>query len=182
MAIPTPTEFFDDFFHRLESAFQPPSWAVVEAQRRLVLLLNHVLMQEPEAMQRLARRSGQVVVLKWRSLSMKLLTTPAGLLDLAPSEANSDLSLVLSESSPLALAQAVLRADKPPVQIEGDVQLAAEVSWLVEHVRWDLEEDLSRLIGDAPAHAISEAMRQLMGTLRDFVATRTGRGSGNTTT
>jgi ubiquinone biosynthesis protein UbiJ len=39
------------------------------------------------------------------------------------------------------------------VRIEGDVQLAAEVNWLVDHVRWDMEEDLSRLMGDAPAHA-----------------------------
>jgi hypothetical protein len=41
------------------------------------------------------------------------------------------------------------------VRIAGDVQFAAEINWLVEHVRWDLEEDLSRLIGDAPAHAMA---------------------------
>lgn len=39
--------------------------------------------------------------------------------------------------------------DKPAVSIEGDVQLAAEVAWLVDNLRWDVEEDLSRLIGDA---------------------------------
>jgi hypothetical protein len=43
------------------------------------------------------------------------------------------------------------------VRIAGDVQLAAEVQWLVDHVRWDLEEDLSRVIGDAPAHAMGQS-------------------------
>ena len=36
---------------------------------------------------------------------------------------------------------------------------AAEVQWLVDHVRWDLEEDLARLFGDAPAHAMGEVLR-----------------------
>ena len=40
------------------------------------------------------------------------------------------------------------------------MQLAAEVNWLVDHVRWDAEEDLSRIIGDAPAHSAMQALRQ----------------------
>jgi ubiquinone biosynthesis protein UbiJ len=55
------------------------------------------------------------------------------------------------------------------VRIAGDVQFANEVNWLVEHVRWDLEEDLSRLIGDAPAHAMAAAARQMVQALRQFV-------------
>ena len=36
------------------------------------------------------------------------------------------------------------------LQVSGDVQLAAEVNWLVDHVRWDAEDDLARAIGDVP--------------------------------
>jgi ubiquinone biosynthesis protein UbiJ len=36
------------------------------------------------------------------------------------------------------------------------VQLAAEVNWLADHVRWDLEEDLARVIGDVPAHTLAQ--------------------------
>ena len=72
---------------RSASGLQPPAWVVEEVQRRLVLLLNHVLMQEPEAQARLARQAGRVVEARWRAFVMRLVATPAGLLDLAPSAA-----------------------------------------------------------------------------------------------
>jgi ubiquinone biosynthesis accessory factor UbiJ len=56
--------------------------------------------------------------------------------------------------------------------IAGDVQLAAEVNWLVDNVRWDVEEDLSRLVGDVPAHAIGDAGRALVKALRQFIGER----------
>jgi ubiquinone biosynthesis protein UbiJ len=148
---------------------QPPVWALVEAQHRIVLLLNHILLQESEAMRRLAKQQGRVVLVQWRSLTVKLVATPAGLLDLATAQAQPDLLLTLGEESPLTLAQAALSGDKPTVRIEGDVQLAAEVNWLVDHVRWDIEEDLSRVIGDASAHTLGRAARNMTGVLRQFI-------------
>jgi ubiquinone biosynthesis protein UbiJ len=62
------------------------------------------------------------------------------------------------------------------VRIAGDVEFANEVNWLVEHVRWDLEEDLSRLVGDAPAHAMGNAARQMVQALRQFVRRSPGSG------
>jgi ubiquinone biosynthesis protein UbiJ len=137
-----------------------------------VLLLNHVLMQEPEAQARLRRQAGRVLEGRWRNFVVRYVATPAGLLDLASPSAVPDLTLTVTELSPLNLAQAALRGDKPPVQIAGDVQFAAEVNWLVDHVRWDLEEDLSRIVGDAPAHAMGRAGRAMVEALRSFV----GRG------
>jgi ubiquinone biosynthesis protein UbiJ len=169
MATQSPDSFLDGIFHKLGDALQPPPWVVQEAQHRLVLLLNHVLQQEPEAQARLKRQSGRLVVAHWRGFSVRLQATPAGLLDLGPAQAPPDLTLTLTETSPFALAQAALRGDKPPVRIAGDVQLAAEVQWLVDHVRWDLEEDLSRILGDAPAHAIGQAGRGMADAVRRFV-------------
>ena len=63
-----------------------------------------------------------------------------------------------------------LTGEKPTVRIEGDVQLAAEVNWLADHVRWDVEEDLARLLGDAPAHALAQAGRALAQGLRQIAA------------
>jgi ubiquinone biosynthesis protein UbiJ len=145
---------------------------VDEVQRRLVSLLNHVLLQEPEAQARLFRQKGRVVHVQWRFLAISLIATPAGLLDLAPTGARTDLSLVLTEASPLALVQQLLSGDKPAVRVEGDVQLAAEVNWLADHVRWELEEDLARLIGDVPAHALAEGARNLTLAVREFLAPR----------
>jgi ubiquinone biosynthesis protein UbiJ len=36
-------------------------------------------------------------------------------------------------------------------------------------VRWDVEEDLSRVLGDAPSHMVVEAGRKISGALRDFL-------------
>ncbi len=171
MATQSPFSFLEGFLQKLPlPKLQPPAWAVNEAQRRIVLLLNHVLMQENEATARLARQKGQVMLVQWRSFTFKLQATPAGLLDLAPTEAPSDLVLTVTDESPLALAQAALRGNKPAVRIEGDVQLAAEVNWLTEHVRWDMEEDLARIMGDVPAHTLSQMAQSMVGGLRQFVA------------
>ena len=76
----------------------------------------------------------------------------------------------------MAIAQALLQGDKPAVRIEGDVQLAAEVNWLTDHVRWDLEEDLARVMGDAPAHGLAQAAKTMAQALRQFVGAGAGTG------
>ena len=158
------------------SFLTPPTWAIDEAQRRIVLLLNHILIQEKEATGRLARQKGSVVLMQWRFFSLKLVVTPAGLLDLADAGALPDLTLLLTQDSPMAIAQAVLRGDKPGVRIEGDVQLAAEINWLADHIRWDIEEDVSRIMGDVPAHLLGRAVRAMGAALRQFA----GGSSGST--
>ena len=80
-----------------------------------------------------------------------------------------DLILQVNEPSPFVLAKSVLQGDKPPIRIDGDVQLAAEVNWLIDHVRWDVEEDLSRIIGDAPAHMVVQNAKKVVEALRSFV-------------
>jgi len=168
MATQSPFPFLGPLFERLGAGLQPPPWMVEEIQRRMVLVLNHVLMQEPEAQARLARQANRVAEARWRIFTVRLTATPAGLLDLAPAGAQPDLTMTLTEESPWELAQAALRGDKPPVRVAGDVQFATEINWLVDNVRWDLEEDLSRLLGDAPAHAVGEAGRRIVQALRQF--------------
>lgn len=176
MATQSPFPFLDDLAARL-GELRPPAWMLEEIQRRLLLLVNHILMQEPEAQARLARQAGGIVEARWRMFEMRLRITPAGLLDLAPAGVQPDLTLSLTEVTPWQFAQAALGGERPPVHIAGDVQLAADINWLVEHVRWDAEEDLARIIGDAPAHAMGETMRRMMGALRRFTGSaRDGGG------
>ena len=174
MATQSPFSLLAGALGQLAGSLKAPSWLVDELQHRLVLFLNHVLMQEPEAQARLARQQGRVVRVQWRGFSMQLAATPAGLCELAP-VAEPDLLLTVTDSSPLDLARGALRGDRPAVRIEGDVQFAAEVNWLVDHVRWDAEEDLSRLVGDAPAHTIAGIGRGMAQALRTFVGKLPGQ-------
>ncbi len=172
MATQSPFLLLQSFAQTFKANFQVPTWVIEEVQRRILLLLNHVLMQEKAATSRLVRQKGRVVLVQWRSYSMRFLVTPAGLLDIAVATATPDLSLSVTEESVVSIAQSALRGDKPAVRIVGDVQLAAEVNWLVDHVRWDIEEDLSRVLGDAPAHAMGQVAQRMARALREFAGGR----------
>lgn len=167
----------EGFLQNFNLPFTPPAWAIEEVHRRVVLLLNHVLMQEPQAMERLTRQKGSVVRMQWRSMTFMVVVTPAGLLDVAAPDAQADLTLVITEESPVEIAQNLMSGDKPAIRIEGDVQLAADVSWLIDHVRWDLEEDLARIMGDAPAHGMMQAVGAMAHAVKQFA----GRGAKHTT-
>jgi ubiquinone biosynthesis accessory factor UbiJ len=155
----------------------PPDWLINEGHNRIVLLLNHVLQQEPEAMQRLARQKGRVVKLAWQQFTLLLTATPVGLLAVASQqdEASSkiDLLLEITDTDIADLSQKLMRGDKPNVRIEGDIQLAAEVQWLAQNVQWDLEDDLARFIGDVPAHYVTRAARAAQGKLKEWLAPNT---------
>ncbi len=178
MATQSPFSMLESFLQDFKLPFTPPAWAVEESQRRIVLLINHVLMQEPQATARLARQKGRVILVQWQSLNFKVALTPAGLLDLAPADTASDLVLTLTGASPVALVQGLLQGGKPEVHVQGDVQLAAEVNWLTDHLRWDVEADLARIVGDVPAHMVVQNCRKIAQALQQFV---TQRRSASTT-
>lgn len=156
----------------LLGTLRPPEWAVDELQNRVVLFLNHVLMQEPQAQQRLRRQQGKPVRVQWGDFHMTMAPTPAGLLERPAGDRPPELHVTLTQASPFAVAQRVLTGERPGVDIQGDVQLAAEVAWLVDNVRWDVEEDLSRLVGDATAHTLIGATRSLASGLKAFLASK----------
>ena len=162
---------------RVAQAVQPPAWFVSETQQRVVLFLNHIVMQEPQAMERLVRQTGRIALVQWRQFSMALVVTPAGLFNLAAEGAQPDLRLQVTDTNPLAMAQAALRGDKPAIRIEGDVQLAADINWLVENLSWDVEEDLARVIGDVPAHTLANLALAAANAIRQFVGKAAGQSS-----
>lgn len=154
----------------LLGAIRPPVWVVDELQNRLVLFLNHVLQQEPAATERLKRQAGKPLKVQWGDFHLTLAPTRAGLLERCdPATVTPELTVTLTQTSPFDLAQRMLAGEKPGVDIQGDVQLAAEIAWLVDNVRWDVEEDLARVLGDAPAHALVGFARRAAAGVKAFV-------------
>lgn len=146
---------------------KPP---IHEMQRRVVLLLNHITQQEPQAMQRLVAHKGRIVSVQWRSFNFPIRITPAGLFDTALTDVdagvnagvNADLQISVTEDSPFAIAQMVLQGNKPPLRIEGDAAFAADINWVIAHVRWDVEEDVARILGDTAAHTLAHIGRSIL--------------------
>lgn len=148
---------------------------------RLTLLINHVLDGEPAAKERLKPHTGRSIEVVWQQWpgllptppSMVWGVTPAGLLERVEQPAESGLTVELRfDELPRWLAAAAHTGEHPPMEIRGDAQFAADVSWLADNVRWDIEADLARVIGDAPAHQIARVGRGALEALRRFVAKR----------
>ena len=138
-------------------------------RERVVLVANHLLAAEPQAMTRLRPHAGRVIRLavalpgraqEWAGLT--LAVTPAGLLeDAGPQPAAQGLDVIADAGQPLQAVLALVGGRRPPLRIEGDAAFAADVAGLIDHVRWEAEDDLARLIGDAPAHQVMQVMRSL---------------------
>ena len=146
-------------FHSLQAALAP---AMME---RLTLLANHVLHSEASATQRLRAHTGRSIAFElrqWPSLlpppsPLVFRITPAGLLEWcgdAPPE-TIDLRAAVDASNPALMVVQGLAGERPRVEVQGDAALAADVSWLLANLRWDIEDDLQRVVGPAPAHEIA---------------------------
>ena len=157
---------------------------------RLVLLVNHVLSAEPGAAERLQGHAGRQLEIAVAALPpvigsllpppppVRLAITPAGLLEraddgAAPAAAGTpSLKVSLDGSDPLRWLQALRAGGRPPMEIQGDVGLAADVSWLADHVRWDIGDDLARLVGDLPAQQLARVGEGLKAALQRFLDRR----------
>jgi ubiquinone biosynthesis protein UbiJ len=56
---------------------------------------------------------------------------------------------------------------KLQIAVEGDTHLAAELAKVFTHMRWDYEDDLSRVIGDIPAGKFGQLLRQTTHTIKE---------------
>lgn len=161
--------------------------------QRFTLWLNHVLASEDVAVSRLrphAGRSIRVHLTGWPSLLptppvLSFAVTRAGMLEWTGTEpaAEADLTLSVDASNPARVMAQGLAGQRPTVDVSGDSALAGDVSWLMDNLRWDIEDDLARFIGEAPAHELSRigrpaaaAMRGALSAIAGFATGRAGPG------
>jgi len=116
--------------------------------------LNHLLEAEPWARERLAPFAAETLELRAPPLpGLRFAVTADG--RLVPAGAEAAASLVVTVR-PDALAAAVKGEDHllRSIDVAGNARLAGEVMFLVRHLRWDVEEDVSKFVGDAAAHRL----------------------------
>lgn len=158
-------------------------------QDRLVLLINHVVSREPIAAQRLRPLAGRGLVVHlagWPSLlpaapDLVLGVTPAGLferLEAAP-QGNGGLRIEIDASNPARLALGALTGEQPAVSVQGDAGFAGEMHWLMDNLRWDIEDDLAGIVGPLPARQLAQFGRTLRRTLSGMAARFKTTSSGS---
>lgn len=141
---------------------------------RLVLVVNHVMSSEPQAVARMLPHQGRVLRLDLLQLprllpappQLAFRITPAGLVEWCRDPVDADLRVRLEAANPAALAFQALSGQMPPVVIEGDANLAADVDWLLKNLRWDVADDLQRLFGPTVAHELHRLGGSLARALR----------------
>ena len=159
-----------DAAQRLFTQQPPPAWLTDELQNRLLLLVNHVLSQEPEAMRRLARHKTKRLQVDGGGVGLCWEISGVGLFMRADTTrlVEPDLRVAVIETQWAALLKTVASGAQPEVKIFGDVLLAAEIGWIRDHVRWDIEADVARVIGDVPAVSLTRIVKGVIATVQQF--------------
>lgn len=166
--------------HAFDSPFLGAATATVgpAMAEQFTLWLNHLLASEPAAREHLVRHVGRCVALRAEALpswlprppALRFRVTPAGLLEWAPleggSEAIDDLQMSFEASNPAQSALDWLNGRRPNVTIQGDAAFAADLHWVVENLRWDVQADLSRLFGPVAAEGLARAGGSVAAALR----------------
>ena len=152
-------------------------------ERSALFAVNHLLSHNPEAAALLGAHAGKRLRFRAPPLPdllarigedgrLQAAIDAAGASTGAPADTASEPDLQI-EFNPLSLpwlaaSDPALRARAlRDMRIAGNLELAALMQQLAGSLRWDAEEDLSRVVGDVLAHRIAGAGRTLLASGQD---------------
>jgi ubiquinone biosynthesis accessory factor UbiJ len=123
--------------------------------------LQHLTNQNNWSRQQLMGYAGKVVAFDFTLIKANLIILEDGSLAISgESFSNQSAAPDATIYLPPSLALRLLANDeaaKMQIKIEGDAHLATEFSKVLQNMRWDVEEDLSHVVGDIAASKIGAA-------------------------
>ncbi|HEV2611582.1 MAG TPA: SCP2 sterol-binding domain-containing protein [Noviherbaspirillum sp.] len=120
--------------------------------------INHLLAREPWAREKLAAHAGKVACLDAGIVAVCVKAAPDGMLEPASAEESVNVTIRAKPADLPLIAQNRERAFSY-VRVEGDADFANTISQLSQSLKWEAEEDLSRLFGDIAAMRIVSGAR-----------------------
>lgn len=126
----------------------------------LIAGLNHLLGGAAWARERLAPFTGRQAAFEMPPFRFSLVIGADGRFEPAPDPVPPDVTIRLPADTPLLLPQGLERV-MAAARVEGNAEFATELSFVFRHLRWDVEEDLSRLFGDITAHRMVQGAGRL---------------------
>ena len=128
--------------------------------------VNHVLNSAPLAMERLARHAGRTAAFHVGPVTLAFTVQTTGEVAAAVEGAARDLDVSIS---PFLLPRLAAREEAAfrEIEMQGDMELAQDISFLARNLTWDAEEDLSKVVGDIAAHRIVSTARAFIGWSTD---------------
>jgi ubiquinone biosynthesis protein UbiJ len=126
----------------------------------LVAFVNHLLRGAGWAREELGRYAGRTARFEVFPFALSLTVLDGGEVAAADAAAAPVVTARLTPGLMLRLAARDETAWQD-VEISGDTDFAAAIHHVVRNLRWDVEEDLSRVFGDIAAHRMAESARTL---------------------
>jgi ubiquinone biosynthesis accessory factor UbiJ len=121
--------------------------------------LQHLTQQNNWSRAHLIAYAGKVVQFDFVIIKTNLLILEDGSLALGGETAAPDATIHVAPSLSLRM-MANDEAAKMQIKIDGDTHLATEVSKILQLMRWDVEEDLSHIVGDITASKVGKMSRK----------------------
>jgi ubiquinone biosynthesis protein UbiJ len=129
--------------------------------RGFVAAVNHLLARSQWARARLQAFAGQHFRIDANPLQIDAGIADDGLLASSSADIAPDVILTLPfAEAPSILAEGMDRLMNR-VRISGNAEFAEALGFVFRNLSWDAEEDLSRFVGDIPAHRIVTGSRAL---------------------
>jgi ubiquinone biosynthesis protein UbiJ len=124
--------------------------------------INHLLQGAAWARERMVPFAGASVRFHLPPASATFSIGEDGTLQ--PAASGVEPAAIIRLTPALALRLALLKDEsaRAEVEVEGDAALAAALTRILGALSWDVEEDLSRMVGDVAAHRIGLAGRALL--------------------
>lgn len=129
-------------------------------------LLQHLITQNSWANIMLQPFAGKSVQLSIGFMSASLVILEDGNLAIAGETNIADATVTIPPSLLLRLI-AKDETAKMQISIEGDTHLASELAKVFANMRWDYEDDLSKLVGDIPANKIGNFARGATNSVKE---------------
>lgn len=129
-------------------------------------VLQHLIAQNTWAHEILQPFAGQSVQLNIALVHTTLVILENGSLAIAGETNTADARVTISPGLLLRLL-AKDETARLQIEIEGDTHLAAELAKVLTNMRWDYEEDLSKVIGDVPAYKIGKFTKQASQSVKE---------------
>lgn len=126
--------------------------------RPFVAAVNHLLAGADWARRKLAPHAGKVAAFDVFPARLAVEISAEGTLTAARADAPAAVSIRLTHLNLLELLAGGADSWRS-AEVEGDAEFAAAISQVAAHLRWDAEEDLSRVVGDIAAHRLAGAGR-----------------------
>ena len=123
------------------------------------IILDHLLSQNDWMQSKLVDHKNKIIVIEISDLKLILKVGENGLLHSLSEAEKFDCIIKLTVNS---LISQLINNNNSNISIEGDLELANQVAQVLKKIEWDIEEDLSKYIGDIPAIKTTKILKKVV--------------------